>query len=113
MPLLTNAQSKDHIGSWKMTMETNDGPLSLLLTFLDNGAHQVDFGVDGQVDINGKYDFKEGVVTLKEEQGVNACVDATGKYELKVEGDTLTMTLIEDDCVDRRPPNGRYVFSRV
>jgi hypothetical protein len=77
------------IGTWQRTTST----FSYIVTLTDGGT----FTVDGPVTTQGNYSTSGDELTFIEP----FCI-STGKYKYDIDGETLTFSLISDDCDVRR-----------
>jgi hypothetical protein len=73
------------IGTWQRTTST----FSYTVTLTDEGT----FTVDGPVTTQGNYWTSDDELTFIEPY----CI-STGKYKYDIDGETLTFSLISDDC---------------
>ena len=98
-------------GTWKMTIPDQDGkdvPVQVVIT--DSGTYAVDFGVDGKVDISGKYTIDGDKMMIQDDAG-SECT-AKGVYTFKTDGKSLTMTRVSDECEGRGGPDGVMKMDR-
>lgn len=86
------ATPEDLVGTWA-------APNGRENTFADDGEFIV--AEDGEVLAEGTYGATSNTVEIIPGEGAIAC-DATGTYEWEVEDDTLTLTVISDECAGRR-----------
>lgn len=101
------------VGNWQLSFPTDDGgTMTVKVSMKNDGTYTVDFGVDGTIEVNGKYKVEGDKMTIKDVSGPQSC-SGTGVYTVTVEGDTLTMKQISDECEGRSGPEGVLVFSRA
>ncbi|MCB0529473.1 MAG: hypothetical protein KDC65_13405 [Saprospiraceae bacterium] len=97
-----SAQTSVIIGKWSGSFPGEDGQtLNFSMTISDD-SYQIDFGMDGRVDITGSYTADGDQVTVWDTAGENTCPsDQKGVYKYALDGDTLTFTQVKDDCPGR------------
>lgn len=90
------------VGKWQGEMPGQDGkPVPFSLTIAES-TYQLDFGMDGKVDITGEYTSESDRVTIWDTAGENTCPsDQKGVYSFALDGDTLTFTKVTDTCPGR------------
>ena len=104
--------SVDITGNWNMTVPNEDGgTITIQVSIKTDGKYTVDFGVDGQIEVNGEYQLDGSKMTIKDVSGPQACPQ-TAVYTVAVSGNTLTMTRVSDPCEGRGGPEGVMAFSR-
>jgi len=109
LPFGLMAQSP--VGTWNMSIPDENGKMTPLKAVISaDGAYALDFGVDGTIDIKGKYTMEGGKMTIQDTEGSDCT--AQGVYTLKVEGDILTMTRVSDGCTGRGGPEGVMTMQR-
>ncbi len=109
LPISLAAQSL--AGTWKMEVpDGNGGMMMMKATLSEDGNYALDWGADGSVEIKGKYEAKDGQVTIWDTEGS----DCTGKgvYKYAISGNTMTMTRVSDACTDRGGPEGVMTMQR-
>ena len=97
-------------GKWKMSVPDENGNMATLkVKISDDGTYALDFGGDGTVEVTGKYTDNGGKLTIQDNGS-----DCTGKgvYSYKIEGNTMTMTRVSDECPDRGGPEGVMTLQR-
>jgi len=110
LPLGLMAQNP--VGTWKMSIPDEDGKMTpLKLSLLEDGSYAIDFGLDGNIDIKGKYTVEGGKMTIQDTEGSD-CTEQ-GVYSLKIEGDILTMTRLSDGCAGRGGPEAVMTMQRA
>lgn len=84
--------------------------MPLLVTIDADNSYTVDFGADGEPEITGTYEEKDGKMHIQDVEGS----DCTGKgvYTFEVTDDGMTMTRVSDECEGRGGPDGKMEFSR-
>lgn len=102
------------VGNWKMTVPTEDGStMSVKVSIKSDGTYDVDFGMDGNVEVKGEYKMNGNQMTIKDvSSGENSC-SGEGVYTFEVSGDSLKMTRVKDACPNRGGPEGVMVFSKA
>lgn len=91
------------IGSWTYQGTTPDGTeVTNTMTMKEDGTFTVDFASDGKTDVLGAYTIDGSTITIKDTPKESPCYGKDGVYSFKLEGDTVTITLIEDACDIRR-----------
>ncbi len=109
LPFSLTAQGP--VGAWRFNVPDNEGnmiPVQVNIT--DSGTYAVDFGIDGTVEINGKYTVEKDQMTIQDNEG-SECT-AKGVYKFSVDGNTLTMTRVSDGCENRGGPDGVMKMER-
>lgn len=109
IPFLSSSQ--DLVGTWKMMVPDQNGEMiPMHATMKADGTYQLDWGGDGQIEINGRYQQDDSKITIWDVDG--ECT-AKGVYNWKIEGRTLTMTRISDGCAQRGGPDGVMQAERM
>lgn len=105
---LASAQSV--AGKWKFEIPSDQGTMVLVADIKADGTYTLDFGNDGNVEVNGTYTASGDQYTIKDSVG-----ECTGKgvYTMTATATTLTMTRISDECPDRGGPTGKMVATRL
>lgn len=99
-------------GNWQMTVPTEDGgTMKVYLSFGADNTYSVDLAGDGTTDIKGKYELKDGQLTIQDNGGPEACT-GKGLYKVETTETLLKMTRISDPCEGRGGPAGVMEFSR-
>lgn len=90
------------VGKWQGEFPGQDGkPVKFTLTIAET-TYQMDFGMDGNVDITGAYTSEGDRITIWDTAGENTCPsDQKGVYTFTPDGDTLTFTKVTDACPGR------------
>ncbi len=103
------------VGKWKITIPTKEGDLTeVVLNISDGGDYNIDFGMDGNNDIVGKYELKDDQITVWDVSGAMACpADQKGVYNFVVTDEKLTLMRISDDCTGRGGPEGKMAFTKL
>lgn len=112
-PLFVMSQSSI-VGAWMTEIPNPEGviiPVKLVIS--EDGSYTVDFGNDGTVEINGKYELNGDQITIWDVAGEMACLDA-GKavYKFAVDAEAFAMTRVTDPCEGRGGPEGKMAFRR-
>jgi len=103
--------SQDMVGTWKMMVPDQSGGMVVMHSIIKaDGTYQLDYEADGQIEFNGKYESEDDQVMF---WTVDGDCNEKGNYHWKVEGNTMTLTLISDDCEGRSGPEGKMVFERI
>lgn len=111
IPISLAAQSP--VGKWKMTVPGQDGnPMTITVDIKGDGTYAVDFGGDGSVEVNGKYELSGDQMTIMDTDGPNACPGAKGVYKFAVNDSGMTMTVVNDPCEGRGGPEGVMTWQR-
>ena len=74
------------------------------LSFKSDGTYAVDLGVDGTIDITGKYTIDGQTLTIKDDAGCTA----EGKYKFGLESGSMWVDPISDGCSERNPQQKVY-----
>ena len=84
--------------------------IPLHVTIKADNIYWLDFGGDGDIEVTGMYQAKDGQIQIQDVEGS----DCTGKgvYTFKVDDEGMTMTRVSDECEGRGGPEGKMVFSR-
>lgn len=75
------------------------------VNFKSDGTYAVDIGVDGSVDITGKYQTESGTITIQDDAG---CTEK-GEYKFGLENGQIWLDPISDPCTDRNPQQKVYL----
>lgn len=110
LPFGLAAQSIE--GSWSTQVPDGQGGMMTLKVTMDNGSYAVDFGADGNIEINGKYEISGDQVTIQDTGGPNAC-NGKGVYKLEISSTAMKMTRVSDECPDRGGPEGVMSWTRA
>ena len=105
-----SAQS-EVVGEWKTMVPGEEGKMiPLHVTIKADNIYWLDFGGDGDIEVTGMYQAKDGQIQIQDVEGS----DCTGKgvYAFKVDDEGMTMTRVSDECEGRGGPEGKMVFSR-
>jgi len=101
--LFAGAFDTDPSGTWKMTMAGPEGNEVVASITFTNGTYMGDFGMDGTIEVQGAYTLEDDQITLsddKEKTTAEAC-EGQGVYVISVDGDSMSMSLLSDDCEGR------------
>lgn len=100
-PFALSAQSM--VGTWTYQDTTPDGTeVTNTMTMNEDGSFTVDFGSDGKANVLGTYTIDGSKITISDTAKESPCYGKDGVYNFKLEGDIVTITLIEDACEIRR-----------
>ena len=103
-----------HLGDWKIDVPMEDGTTLTAKLTITESTYALDMGVDGSVDAEGKYTMNGSEMTINDTGGPFACPpDATGVYSVVVEGNTLMMERVSDECESRGNPEGVMHFTKM
>lgn len=103
-----------HIGDWKIDVPMEDGTTVSAKLSITESTYALDMGVDGSVDAEGKYTMKGSEMTINDTGGPFSCPpEATGVYSIVVEGNTLMMERVSDECETRGNPEGVMHFTKM
>jgi len=109
LPLGLSAQSI--AGTWKMDVPDENGGMAVIkATIGEDGSYALDWGGDGSVEVKGKYEAKDGQMTIWDVEGSDC--SGKGVYKYAISGNTMTMTRISDACPDRGGPEGVMTMQR-
>ncbi len=109
LPISLAAQSL--AGTWKMEVPGDDGGTMIIkATLSEDGSYSLDWGADGNVEVKGKYEAKDGQVTIWDVEGSDCT--SKGVYKYAISGNTMTMTRVSDACADRGGPEGVMTMQR-
>lgn len=101
IPFALSAQSM--VGTWTYQAPTPDGTtVTNTMTMNEDGTFTVDFTSDGKADVLGTYTIDGSKITISDTPEESPCYGKDGVYSFSIEGDTATITLIEDACELRR-----------
>lgn len=100
-PFALTAQSM--VGSWTYQATTPDGAeVTNTMIMNEDGTFTVDFASDGKAEVLGTYTIDSSKITIRDTPEDSPCYGKDGVYNFQLEGDALTITLIEDACEIRR-----------
>ncbi|WP_116126359.1 hypothetical protein [Lewinella sp. IMCC34183] len=89
-------------GQWTYALTTPSGEtLHNLLIVKDDGTITIDMGTDGEVDVVSEYTIDGNEITVHATEAEDPCYDTPGVYRFTREGDTVTLTAIDDPCEAR------------
>ena len=77
------------------------------VTFMSDKTYTVDANNSGTIDAWGTYSTVDNQLTMQDSGGTSSCFDTssqtfdTGRYTYSISGNTLTLTLISDNCSGR------------
>jgi len=114
-PLFSYAQS-DIVGDWKIDWTDESGMTQALkLTIASDGTYAVDMGMDAYIDIEGKYEYADGKMTVWDTGGEYACLGENNKgvYQITASAGEMTMTKISEECPQRGSETGVMTFERI
>lgn len=108
--LAVSLSAQSVVGKWKYEFQTDQGTMVMSANIKADGTYELDYGIDGTVDVTGKYTISGDEFTIQDETG-----NCTGKgvYKVKVDETTMTMTLVSDECEGRGGPEGVMVSKRM
>jgi len=102
-------------GTWTINFSSPEGePVAVALTLAEN-TYTVDFGNDGEHEVEGSYTLEGETMTLWDTSGnpdYMCEANAKGIYTITLTDATMTMTRISDECKGRGGPSGVMEFSR-
>ncbi|MEZ4939540.1 MAG: hypothetical protein R3D58_01660 [Saprospiraceae bacterium] len=100
-PFALTAQSM--VGSWTYQATTPDGAeVTNTMIMNEDGTFTIDFASDGKAEVLGTYTIEGSKITIRDTPEESPCYGKDGVYNFQLEGDALTITLIEDACEIRR-----------
>jgi len=95
----TSLMAQDIAGTWKFDMPMPDGSNVPVKAVVSENTYEFDFGMDGTVETTGDYTVEGDVITISNRTGDGECPpEAEGKYSFVVEGESMTITFVNDDC---------------
>lgn len=101
-------------GNWKMDVPDGQGGMLTIKVSLTTDSYTIDIGMDGSADSYGKYEVKDGQITIWDTGGSNACPsDLKGVYKLTVTETEFKMDRVSDPCEGRGNPNGPMVWKKI
>ena len=110
----TSAMGQAYIGDWKIETTMDDGTTVVAKLSIAESTYTVDVGNDGNIEAEGKYTMKGSEMTVQDTGGTFACPpEAKGVYSIVVEGETLMMERVSDDCESRGNPDGVMHFTKM
>ena len=99
-------------GTWEMTMPGENGePVKFQAKISEDGTYTLDWMADGKIEAKGKYEISGNQVTIQDTEGSDC--KGKGVYKYKIEGNTMTMTRVSDECPDRGGPEGVMKMTRA
>lgn len=100
-PFALSAQSV--AGTWTEQITTPDGEqVTSTFVMTDEGILTVDFTSDGQIDVMSTYTTDGSQIIVVDTMNESPCKGKKGVYNFKIDGDTITISLVEDGCDLRR-----------
>lgn len=93
----------DPSGTWKMTMQDPEGNEAVASVTFTDGIYQGDFGMDGTIEVQGTYTVDNDQITLMDnaEKSTAAACEGAGSYTVSIDGDAMSLTVVEDACEGR------------
>ena len=113
IPCALMAQST--VGDWKISFPAEDGStVQVKLSVSADNTYQVDFGIDGTVEVSGNMTTSGNEMTIQDVSGELACTgdNTKGSYTFAVDGTTMVMTKVSDSCPGRAP-TGEMTFTKM
>lgn len=108
LPFTVSAQASV-VGDWKSEAPNEQGKMEPFKVSLKvDGTYTIDFGINGSVEIEGKYSVEGDKMTIED----NACTEGKGVYTFVMTDTTNTLTEVTDPC-KRGGPTGKVVFTRM
>lgn len=100
VPMCLSAQ--DVTGNWAMSGTAPDGQAyNTTISFHADGTMTVDMGNDGSIDIQANYTLADSQMSISDLAEQSPCYGKTGVYSVSLDGDQMTVTLIDDPCEAR------------
>ncbi|MGB3799232.1 MAG: hypothetical protein WA952_05410 [Lewinella sp.] len=91
------------MGEWTHTSTSSDGEtLTNVLVLQEDGVVTIDMGSDGEMDIVSDYTIEEDKITVTDTMEESPCYGISGIYHFEREGDSVTLTPVDDECEARR-----------
>ena len=110
----TTAMGQSYVGDWSIETTMDDGTTVIAKLTITGSTYSVDVGNDGSIEAEGKYTMNGSEMTVQDTGGTFACpADAKGVYSIVVEGETLMMERVSDDCESRGNPEGVMHFTKM
>ena len=101
------------VGDWTASdKDENGNVLTFKVSMKANGTYAVDLGVDGTIEIEGKYSIEGDTMTIEDVSGPAACKDGKGVYKFVLTETTNSLTMVSDPC-GHAGPTGKTFFTRV
>ncbi|MEM6633594.1 MAG: hypothetical protein AAF694_28230 [Bacteroidota bacterium] len=93
--------AQSHVGDWKIDVESPDGEvIPTKVSYTADGAYMIDLGMDDVIDIKGEYTIEGDKMTMQDKEGAMMCTEK-GIYTFKVDGASMKLERVEDDCAGR------------
>ncbi|MEM8582683.1 MAG: hypothetical protein AAGF87_00370 [Bacteroidota bacterium] len=90
-------------GNWAMSGTAPDGQAyNTTISFHADGTMSVDMGNDGSIDIQANYTHADGQMSISDIAEQSPCYGKTGVYSISLNGDQMTVALVDDPCDARR-----------
>lgn len=86
-----------------MTMEDLEGNEAVASVTFADGVYQGDFGMDGIVEVQGTYTIDGDQITMQDdaEKSTTAACENAGSYTISIDGDAMSLTMVDDACEGR------------
>ncbi|MEM6633595.1 MAG: hypothetical protein AAF694_28235 [Bacteroidota bacterium] len=109
------AMAQSVVGDWKTEAPMQDGTIvEVKFTLSEDGTYSVDMGMDGIIEVKGKYEVNGNEMIIHDTEGPQACPpEAKGIYSAIVEGETLMIERVKDECEGRGNTDGVMHFSKM
>jgi hypothetical protein len=93
------AQLANH--KWVGSLPLDNQPTDVILDFKKDSVSAI-IAASGESLEQMLYTVKKDVVTFQKVDGRSGCgTDVIGKYKFELKADSITLTLVEDICIDR------------
>jgi hypothetical protein len=112
--LSLSAQSME--GTWRTQFMDQTEHYIVVIMEASDGQYTIDYGDDGQIDLEGRYLLKGQQVTLWDTGGDPQWMcpaEAKGRYHIVSHAESLRLERIEDACPGRGGEDGVIAFVRV
>ena len=110
---LTNLQAQSKLtGIWEAKFMNDANSMELLFKITEED-YSLDMNKDGSVEVSGKWKIEGEQIQFEDSGGPMACRSAVGIYKYKLDGDSLNLTLIQDDCPGRKMMMPSVAWTRV
>ena len=93
-----NTESQSVVGNWTRLFNGSD----ITITLKTNGSYTVDMDGDSKAEVKGQYAIENEQITFTDQGGKNASSMGQAVYSFTVNGNQLTLTVINEPDNNRK-----------
>ncbi len=111
---LTNLQAQSKLtGTWEAKFMNDANSMELLFKITEEEGYTLDMNKDGSVEVSGNWKIEGEQIQFEDSGGPMACRSSEGVYTYQLNGDTLNLTLVQDDCPGRKRMMPSVTWKRI